>query len=50
MPAPLSPTVVDEDLLKYDAVLAAAGTPDSLFRLSPADLVTMSGGRVIAVK
>ena len=37
----------DEDLLAYDEVLAAAGTPDSVFPLTPADLVRVSGATVI---
>ncbi|MBI3826513.1 MAG: YbaK/EbsC family protein [Candidatus Rokubacteria bacterium] len=41
--------LVDEDLLRHDAVWAAAGTPHSLFRLAPCDLVRMSGGRVARI-
>lgn len=37
----------DEDLLAYDEVWAAAGTPDSVFPLTPADLVRVSGATVI---
>ncbi len=33
---------IDGDLLGYDEVWAAAGTPDSVFPLSPADLVRVS--------
>lgn len=36
-------TLIDEDLLAWDRVYAAAGTPDSCFPLSPADLVQVSG-------
>jgi len=43
-------TFIDEDLLRYDEIWAAAGTPNALFRLLPADLVRMTGGRVAAVK
>lgn len=39
-------TFVDEDLLAHDAVWAAAGTPRHVFRLSPDDLVRLSGGTV----
>ncbi|MGH7325871.1 MAG: YbaK/EbsC family protein [Candidatus Rokuibacteriota bacterium] len=42
-------TFVDQDLMKYQEVWAAAGTPNALFRLVPADLVKMSGGRVVKV-
>jgi prolyl-tRNA editing enzyme YbaK/EbsC (Cys-tRNA(Pro) deacylase) len=38
--------VLDEDLLRWDEIWAAAGTPNSIFRLTPADLVTLTGGRV----
>ncbi|MBI5106304.1 MAG: YbaK/EbsC family protein [Solirubrobacterales bacterium] len=47
-PAPLE-TLVDEDLLAYDEVWAAAGTPRSVFPLAPAELVERSGGTVVAV-
>jgi len=33
---------IDGDLLGYDEVWAAAGTPDSVFPLTPADLVRVS--------
>ncbi len=39
-------TVVDEDLLGYETVWAAAGTPSSVFPIAPADLVARTGGRV----
>jgi prolyl-tRNA editing enzyme YbaK/EbsC (Cys-tRNA(Pro) deacylase) len=39
-------TVVDEDLLAYPTVWAAAGTPSSVFPIAPADLVERTGGRV----
>ena len=42
-------TFVDEDLLRLDALWAAAGHPNSLFRLTPDELVRMSGGRVTRV-
>src|SRR6266571_3206187 len=43
-------TFIDEDLLRHEAIWAAAGTPNALFRMASADLVTMTGGRVIKVK
>ena len=46
-PAPVL-TFVDETLLEFDEVWAAAGTPDSVFPLSPADLVRVSDGTVAA--
>ncbi len=37
------PTWIDEDLLAYDTVWAAAGTPDSCFPIAPAQLVAATG-------
>jgi prolyl-tRNA editing enzyme YbaK/EbsC (Cys-tRNA(Pro) deacylase) len=39
-------TVVDEDLLAYSTVWAAAGTPSSVFPIAPDELVARTGGRV----
>jgi Cys-tRNA(Pro) deacylase len=36
---------VDEDLLRYDLVYAAAGTPTAIFPIAPADLMRATGGR-----
>jgi prolyl-tRNA editing enzyme YbaK/EbsC (Cys-tRNA(Pro) deacylase) len=47
-PAPLE-TLVDEDLMGYDEIWAAAGTPRSVFPLTPAELLDRSGGTVAAV-
>lgn len=43
-------TYLDEDLLQYPTVWAAAGTPNAVFELTPAELEKMTGGKVIAVK
>jgi prolyl-tRNA editing enzyme YbaK/EbsC (Cys-tRNA(Pro) deacylase) len=43
-------TLIDEDLLQYAEIWAAAGTPNSVFRLTPEALIAMTGGRVIAIK
>lgn len=43
-------TFIDEDLLQYDEIWAAAGHPHAVFKLTPADLVKMTGGRVVAIK
>ena len=40
---------IDEDLLQYDVIWAAAGTPNAVFRLAPADLLRMTGGQAIKV-
>lgn len=43
-------TFVDEDLLQFDALWAAAGTSHALFKLSSADLVRITNGQVIPIK
>jgi prolyl-tRNA editing enzyme YbaK/EbsC (Cys-tRNA(Pro) deacylase) len=43
-------TFVDEDLLHYERIYAAAGTPFAIFGLTPADLVKMTGGEVVNIK
>ncbi len=48
-PAPLT-TFIDEDLLQYPQIWAAAGTPHAVFPLTPADLVKMTGGQIVGVK
>ncbi len=42
-------TFVDEHLLTLDRIWAAAGHPNALFELVPADLPRMAGGRVARV-
>lgn len=42
--------LIDEDLLKHEEIWAAAGTPNSVFRLDPVMLSTMTSGRVVSVK
>lgn len=39
-------TLIDEDLLAYDVVYAAAGTPNAIFPITPAELVRATAGRV----
>lgn len=39
-------TFIDEDLLGYDVVYAAAGTPTAIFPITPRDLVGVTGGRI----
>jgi prolyl-tRNA editing enzyme YbaK/EbsC (Cys-tRNA(Pro) deacylase) len=41
--------LIDQDLLQYSEIWAAAGTPNSLFRLDPRDLVPLTGGQVVVV-
>jgi prolyl-tRNA editing enzyme YbaK/EbsC (Cys-tRNA(Pro) deacylase) len=47
-PVPL-PTLLDEDLLRYGEVWAAAGTPHAVFAITPAELVAVTGGQVAPV-
>ena len=42
-------TFIDQDLLGYAEIWAAAGTPNGVFRLTPNDLVRMTGGQVIEI-
>lgn len=42
--------LIDEDLLKHKEIWVAAGTPNAVFKLTPSDLVKMTGGRVISIK
>ncbi len=43
-------TYLDEDLLQYATIWAAAGTPNAIFELTPAQLRSMTGGRTVGVK
>jgi prolyl-tRNA editing enzyme YbaK/EbsC (Cys-tRNA(Pro) deacylase) len=43
-------TYLDEDLQQYLVIWAAAGTPNAIFALSPADLQKMTGGLTLRVK
>jgi Cys-tRNA(Pro) deacylase len=42
--------VIDEDLLRYSEIWAAAGTPNTVFRLRPKDLLKMNDGVVSCVR
>ena len=42
-------TFIDEDLLKYTEIWAAAGTSNTMFKLSPNDLQKITQGQVISV-
>ena len=39
-------TIIDQDLLQYEGIWAAAGTPRSVFRLSPDDLLQLTASQV----
>jgi prolyl-tRNA editing enzyme YbaK/EbsC (Cys-tRNA(Pro) deacylase) len=40
---------IDEDLLKYDEIWAAAGTPHAVFKLTPGELVRIARGKVVNI-
>ena len=42
--------LIDEDLLRLAELWAAAGTPNAVFRLTPAELQQLTGGQVAAVR
>ena len=42
-------TFIDKDLLNYSEIWAAAGTPRAVFKLTPADLRKITGGRIIKI-
>ena len=42
-------TLIDEDLLQFDEIWAAAGTPHAVFRLEPDVLVKITTGVVIRI-
>jgi len=39
-----APTLIDEALFAFDEIWAAAGTPNAVFRLTPNDLLRLTGG------
>jgi len=47
---PMKAVLIDEDLLQYAELWAAAGTPHAVFRLTPTELVKIAGGTVAAIK
>jgi prolyl-tRNA editing enzyme YbaK/EbsC (Cys-tRNA(Pro) deacylase) len=42
-------TLIDESLSAFETIWAAAGTPNAVFRLTPADLLRLTGGSKAAV-
>lgn len=42
--------LIDEDLMQYTEIWAAAGTPNAVFRLLPQDLLKITQGRVVNIK
>lgn len=47
-PTPLT-TLIDAHLLEWERIWAAGGHPHTVFPLTPAELVRITGGRVVAV-
>ena len=43
-------TFIDEDLLQFQEIWAAAGTPFAVFNLKPKDLEELTGGKVISIQ
>lgn len=41
---------IDADLRQYSEIWAAAGSPNAVFRLTPAELERITAGRVISIK
>ena len=41
--------LIEEQLMRFDEIWAAAGTPNAVFRLTPSDLVELTGGRMVAI-
>jgi len=41
--------LIEERLMGFAEIWAAAGTPNAVFRLTPSDLVQLTGGRTVAV-
>ncbi len=43
-------TLIDEDLLAYPVIWAAAGTPRAVFPVDPSELPALTGGRILRVR
>ena len=42
-------TFIDEDLLQYQTLWAAAGTPNAVFKLTPDDLKIITKGKTVSI-
>ncbi len=42
-------TFIDEDLLKYQTIWAAAGTPNAVFKLTPKDLKIITKAKTVSI-
>ena len=47
---PISFVYIDEDLLQYETLWAAAGTPYAVFSLPATELQKITGGKILSVK
>jgi len=43
-------TLIDEELLRFERIWAAAGTPNAVFEMRAADLPRITGGELTSVK
>lgn len=43
-------TFIDEDLLQWEEIWAAAGMPNAVFNIKPQDLVSLSGAKIIQIR
>ncbi|MXQ53703.1 YbaK/EbsC family protein [Shimazuella alba] len=42
--------LIDEDLLQYETIWAAAGHPKTVFQMAPDELIRMTDGKVVELK
>lgn len=42
--------LIDQDLLNYDSIWAAAGTPNAVFNLRSDDLLELTNGKIVSIK
>lgn len=42
-------TLIDQDLLTREAIWAAAGHPNAIFKLTADELIRMTGGRIVSI-
>ena len=43
-------TLIDEDLMQFEEIWAAAGNPNAVFKLTPKILVDITKGKIISIK
>jgi Cys-tRNA(Pro) deacylase len=43
-------TLIDEDLMQYEEIWAAAGTPHAVFKLTPKILTEITQGNIVSIK